>query len=125
MFQITYNYNQDWREDEELTVDIRVSQKIAVSPDQARRTANGFLAGHVAMMVSGGQPTLVVDQTPVWRVPAVLRLPALGDVSPVGAVDIDAQTGALIPPAPDEITRMQELAHALAAHFASATTSAG
>ncbi len=125
MFQITYNYNQDWREDEELTVDIRVSQKIAVSPDQARRTANGFLAGHVAMMVSGGQPTLVVDQTPVWRVPAVLRLPSVGDVSTVGAVDIDAQTGALIPPAPDEITRMQELAHALAAHFASAATSTG
>lgn len=67
MFQITYNYNQDWREDEELTVDIRVSQKIAVSPDQARRTANGFLAGHVAMMASGGQPMLVVDQTSVWR----------------------------------------------------------
>ena len=125
MFQITYNYDQGWREDEELTVDIRVSQKIAVSPNHARRTANGFLAGHVAMMVGGGQPTLVVDQTPVWRVPAVLKLPAVGDVSTVGAVDIDAQTGDLIPPAPNEITRMQELAHALATHFASAATPAG
>jgi hypothetical protein len=125
MFQIAYNYNQDWREDEELIVDIRVNQKIAVSPDQARRTANGFLAGHVVMMVGGGQPTLVVDQTPVWRVPAVLRLPAVGDVSTVGAVDIDAQTGDLVPPSPKEIDRMQELAHALATHFASAATSAG
>jgi len=52
------------------------------------------------MMVSGGQPTLVVDQTPVWWLPAVLRLPAVGDVSTVGAVDIDAQTDALIPLAP-------------------------
>lgn len=125
MFQITYNYDQDWCEDEELTVDIRVSQKIAVSPDLTRRTANGFLAGHVAMMVSGGQPTLVVDQTPVWWLPAVLRLPSVGDVSTVGAVDIDAQTGDLIPPFLNEITRMQELAYALAAHFASAATSAG
>jgi len=35
MFQIAYNYDQDWREDEKLAIDIRVSQKIAVSPDQA------------------------------------------------------------------------------------------
>jgi hypothetical protein len=125
MFQIAYNYHQDWREDESLTVDIQVSQKIAISPDLARRRANGFLAGHVTMMVSAGQPTLIVDQTPVWRVPAVLRLPELGDVSTVGAVDIDAQTGDMILPSFDQITRMQELAHAIAAHFASATTATG
>ena len=39
-----------------IAIDIRVSQKIAVSPNQARRPANGFLAGHLAMMVGGGQP---------------------------------------------------------------------
>ena len=124
MFQIAYNYDQDWREDEVFTVEIRVSKKIAVSPEQARRKANGFLAGHVAMMVAGGRPTLVIDQAPIWRVPAVLRLPALGDVSTIGAVDVDAQTGDIIPPSPDQITRMQELAHALAAHFASSTAPA-
>jgi len=125
MFQIAYNYNQAWREDESLTVDIRVSQKITISPDLARRKANGFLAGHVTMMVSGGPPTLMMDQPPVWRVPAVLKLPALGEVSTIGAVDIDAQTGAILPPSPAQISRMQDLAHALAAHFALSTTLAG
>ena len=125
MFQIAYNYNQDWREDEVVTVDIQVSQKIAISPDLARRRANGFFAGNVTMMVTGGQPMLIVDQNPVWRVPAVLRLPELGDVSTIGSVDIDAQTGDIISPSFDQITRMQELAHAIAAHFASATAVAG
>lgn len=125
MFQIAYNYNQDWHEDEALTVDIHVSQKIAISPDLARRRANGFLTGHVTMMVTGGQPMLIVDQDPVWRVPAVLRLPELGDVSTIGSVDIDAQTGDIISPSFDQITRMQELAHAIAAHFASTTTATG
>lgn len=125
MFQIAYKYNQDWPENEALTGDIQVSQKIAISPNLARRRANGFLTGHVTMMVTGGQPTLIVDQDPVWRVPAVLRLPELGDVSTIGSVDIDAQTGDIISPSFDQITRMQELAHAIAAHFASTTTATG
>ena len=125
MFQIAYDYEQAWREDETLTVDIQFAQEIAISPDIARRKANGFLAGYVTMMVSGGQPTLILAKDPVWRVPAVLTLPNVGEVSTLGTVDVDAQTGQVIPPSAEQINRMQELAHAIAAHFASPTAPAG
>ncbi len=125
MFQIAYDYKQSWRENEFLSVNIRFAQKVAISSDIARRKANGFLAGYVTMMVSGGQPTLILAKNPLWRVPAVLSLPNMGEVSTLGAVDIDAQTGKIIPPSSEQINRMQELAHAIVAHFASSTAPTG
>ncbi len=122
MFQIAYDYQKSWPEDEPLTVEGHFAQEIIISPAVARRRANGFLAGYVTMMVSGGQPTLILSERPVWRVPAILNLPQLGEVSTLGVIDIDAQTGEVISPPAEQISRMQELAHAIAAHFASPTT---
>ncbi len=125
MFQVAYNYDQTWHENETLTVDIQFAQEIAISPDIARRKANGFLAGYVTMMASGGQPTLILAKEPFWRVPAVLTLPNLGEIGALGAVDVDAQSGQVMPPSAEQINRMQELAHAIAAHFALPTAPTG
>lgn len=125
MFQIAYDYQKPWPENEPLRVEGHFDQEITISPTLARRKANGFLAGHVTMMVSAGQPTLILSEQPIWRVPAILNLPQLGEVGTLGAIDIDAQTGKIILPSPKQISRMQELAHAIAAHFASPTTPAG
>jgi len=51
-------------------------------------------------------------------VPANLRLPTVGEVSVLGTIDVDARTGAILVPKTKQITQMQELAHAIAAHFA-------
>ena len=88
----------------------------------ARRIANGFLTGYVTMMVSGGQPTLILQKQPFWRVPAILTLPKVGEVSTLGCIDINAQTGNIIPLSSQQINRMQEIANVIAAYYSSSTT---
>jgi len=119
MFQIAYDYDTVWPEDQPLKIEAHFAQEIAISPTVARRKANGFLAGYIAMMVSAGQPTLILEDALVWRIPAVLRLPTFGEAGILGTVDIDAKSGDLQPLTPEQITRMQGVARALATHFAS------
>ena len=122
MFKVAYDYKKSWPDNGSLRIESHLALDIPVSPTVAQRKVNGFLAGYVTMMVSAGKPMLVLDEHPVWRVPANLRLPTVGQVSVLGSIDVDAQTGAILVPKTKEITQMQELAHAIAAHFASRTT---
>ena len=123
MFQIVYEYDEPWPAQGPFHVEKQlVSQEIAVSPILARRRANGFLAGYVTMMVTAGQPVLILGERPAWRVPATLRLPGLGEVGTLGHVDVDAQSGEIIWPSDKQIAQMQELAHAIAAHFSLSPT---
>ncbi len=96
MFQVAYDYQKPWQGDKPLKVEIQLVQEITVSPTVAQRKANGFLAGYVTMMVSSGEPTLILSERPVWRIPAILKLPDLGEVGTVGTVDVDAQTGEIL-----------------------------
>lgn len=114
MFQVTYNYQKSWPDNGSLRIESHLALELTVSPTAAQRKANGFLAGYVTMMASAGKPMFVLDESPVWRVPANLRLPNLGEVSPLGTIDIDARTGAILTPKTKQITQMQELAHAIA-----------
>jgi len=114
MFQVIYP-------DEQFEIIIE-GQKIAISPDLARRRANGFLAGHLSLMVTAGVPTLLREPRPLWRIPALLTLPEQNMESVVGFLDINAQNGAILIPSEFELQRMQSLIHAIAAHFASNPT---
>jgi hypothetical protein len=125
MFQVVYEYQKPWPKDGPLRVEAQFSGEITVSPAVARRRAAGFLGGHVTMMVLAGEPTLVLGEQPVWRVPACLHLPGLGEVTTVGTVDVDALTGKVIPPSPDQISTMQRRANDIATRFTSPTTPAG
>ena len=125
MFQIACDYDTTWPEDKPLKIEAHFAQEISISPIVAQRKANGFLAGYITMMVSAGQPTLILEDAPLWRVPAVLRLPGLGEVTVLGTVDVDAKSGDLQPLSPQQITRMQDVAHALATHFASSPAPTG
>lgn len=49
----------------------------------------GLIALAPELVISGEQIT--------WRVPIELSLPGLGDLGQVGAVDVDARTGATLP----------------------------
>lgn len=96
---------------------VGTAAEITVSPAVARRHAAGFLAGHVTMMVLAGEPVLVWDEQPVWRVPACLHLPGLSEVSIVGFIEVDARTGEIIPLSPDQIAEMQRRADDIATRF--------
>ena len=125
MFQVAYDYENTWSDDRPQKIEGHFTQDISISPLVAQRKANGYLSGEVTMMVAAGQPTLLLRDQPVWHVPAVLRLPGLGDVSTLGTVEVDAQTGGIIPLSSDQISRMQDLAHAIAAYFASSAARTG
>jgi hypothetical protein len=117
MFQVIYEYKQPWPEEGTLRVEAQFSSEIKVSPTLARRRANGFLGTEVTMMVLAGQPVLVVGDRPIWRIPACLHLPGLGEVATIGSVDVDALTGQVIKPADDQITAIRDRANALAARL--------
>ncbi|MCB0153392.1 MAG: hypothetical protein KDF65_01255 [Anaerolineae bacterium] len=125
MFQIAYDYEETWPEDESFRVEGHFAHQINVSPTVARRKANGFLAGYISMMVSAEQPTLRLSDTPFWQVPAVLTLPGLGETAVVGTIKVDAQSGNIIPLSPPQIKQMQELGYAIATHFASSPAPTG
>ncbi len=124
MFQIAYNYPQAWPQDKPLLIDSHVKYEIPISPNVARRKANGFLAGYVSMMALAGQPTLILSEgePPLWRVPATLRLPKFGEIGLLGMVEVNAQTGQLVALSHEQIVLMQELAHVIVAHFTMSAT---
>ena len=124
MFEILYNYQDPWPENESRQLHVQFNHEIVISPDVARRKANGFLAGHISMMVSAKRPTLILNNVPTWRVTAVLMLPEVGEAGIIGTIDISAQTGEIKLPSTEEIHHMQELAHAIATHFTLPTKSA-
>jgi len=124
MFQMIYDYPQPWPKNQPVHIEGEFRYDISVSPDTARRKANGFLAGHVTMMVSAGQPVLVIRERPVWRMPANLSLPKANEMATIGEIDVDTQTGEVVPPSKNEINQMQKLAHAIAAHLAPTPTPA-
>jgi hypothetical protein len=124
MLRVIYEYQKAWPKDGPLRVEAQFTGEIVVSPTEARRRAAGFLAGHVTMMILAGEPVLVVGDPPVWRVPACLHLPGLGEVSTVGSIDVDALTGKVVPLSLEQIAAMQRRADDLAICFASSTASA-
>jgi hypothetical protein len=62
-----------------------------VSPTTARRKANGYLGNHLGNLL-GREPTLVVGERVVWRVPVELAYLGAPPVRFVGTIDIDANT---------------------------------
>ncbi len=124
MFQIAYTYPNPWPASGPLQIESAdTTLEVNISPEMARRIANGFIGGYITLMAQAGQPMLLLENPPVWQVPIHLHLPKLGNVGIIGMVYVDALAGTIVPLAEAEITQMQDLAHALATHFTSKTTS--
>jgi len=124
MVRVIYEYPEAWPESGPLVVEAQLAGEIRVSPTTARRRAAAFLAAQVKMMVLAGEPMLIWGKPPIWRVPACLHLPGLGEVSTVGSVDVDALTGQILPLAPNQIMIMQRRADDIATRFTLPTASA-
>lgn len=126
MLQILYEYPMEWIGDGprtlKATVDLEAT--LSVSPDSARRRANGYLGRHVAMSIQADDPVLVWGKRLVWRMQMHLSLRGLGRVATVGTVDVDAQTRDVIPLSASEIINLQERANAIALRFTPAAEAA-
>ena len=124
MVQVILPY-QELPSDKPLHIKANVDVEIGVSPIVARRRANGYLSKEVAMMIVAGEPTLLLQSRPVWRIPALLHLSGLGDVANVGSVDVDAATSEVSALTEHQILEMQNRANAIAQRLTSSTTAGG
>ncbi len=95
---------------------IQVSGHIHYSAEAARRAVGRFVAGEIAYLLRSGEPSLVMTERIVWRVPVDLTLPSHGVVGTVGQIDVDVETGEL-DVTPEMIRRIQENAEQKAAYY--------
>lgn len=126
MFQIIYEHEQSWPETGTLRIKAPpIDGEITVSPDAARRRANGYLARYVALAMEAGEPILIWGDHPVWRMLVYLCLPGYGQVANLGEIEVDATTRQVISLPQATITEMQERADAIASRLTPATEPAG
>lgn len=73
---------------------------------EAQRTANSYLLTTVASGVETASPILIPDDLPIWRMRAQLcqRERTVG----VGAIDVDARTGQVVPLTAAQIEDMRD-----------------
>jgi hypothetical protein len=124
MVRIVYQHVENWPDEGPLRVDATFRGEIPVSPIQARRRANGYLAKEVALFVVAGDPMLVLGEQPHWQIPAVLRLRGYGNLAEVGVVEVDALTGQIKALSDTEITTIREHAHEIASRLSAPTAAA-
>ncbi|MEZ4860170.1 MAG: hypothetical protein R3C14_02630 [Caldilineaceae bacterium] len=123
MFQIIYEETVNWPENGSFIIKTPpLEGEIPVSPDSARRRANGYLARYVGLAMEAGDPALVWGQRPVWRMPIYLTLHGWGQVAKLGEIDVSALTREVFPLSHLQITEIQDRADAIAARLTSATS---
>lgn len=123
MVQIIREAQIDWPVEGPLElVAPAIKVNVTVSPSVARRRANGYLGSEVAMTLLAHNPRLVVGACLCWRFDVNLCLPDVGVIATLGTVDVDAESGAVLPLSPSQIDEILRRAHALATRIASPTT---
>jgi hypothetical protein len=126
MFQVVHECHALWSAEGVLTIKTPALEgTIQVSPDSARRRANGYLARYVALAMEAGEPMLAWGERPRWRMPVYLHLRGFGQVAKLGEIEVDAMTREVIPLSKDQITEMQDRADAIASRLTLATGTAG
>lgn len=95
------------------------AMKIQVSPDSARRRANGYLARYVGLAMEAGEPALLWGPKLVWRMPVYLTLSGWGQVAKLGEIDVDAPTREVLSFSHTQIKEMQDRADAIATRLTS------
>ena len=125
MFQVVYEHPGSWPADGPLVVDIpRVQVEVPVSPDAARRRANGYLVTYVSMTLHATDPMLILGERPHWRLSLEMRLRHWGPVATLGTLEVDAQTGAVLSFTDEQIRALQDRANAIVTRLTAAATPA-
>lgn len=119
MFQIAYEYPEQWPESGPLKIEAQLRGEIQISPEAARREANHYITLYIGVLLGADDPMLVWGKSPVWRFACYLHMPNLGRIAPVGTVDVDASSGKIVPLSNNIIQQMQSQASDLADRFSS------
>lgn len=119
--EIVYEVTERWPTSGPMQVTVPSIQiDIPVSPETARRRANGYLAMYVALLLGTSDPRLLMGEPLTWKLSVNLHLPRIGYVGQIGTIQINALTGSVIPLSATDIQLYQERAHDLIGHLASA-----
>lgn len=78
------------------TFEIRQTVTVNVSAQAAQRAVNRWLLMNISTQMGAEEPSLVVNQQTVWRVPVRFTTPHVGKVGTVGYIDVDVLTGELL-----------------------------
>lgn len=100
----------------QVDINIQRSFEIKITAEEARRKVNRWLIEFVSIQMGADEPTLVLAERAVWRVPAHISFPQVGHAGIVGTVEVDVETGEMNDPE-DKIVEMkrrgQEIARRL------------
>jgi hypothetical protein len=107
--------------DAEVKIEFSVTAKIHITKLTAQRKVSRLLLDRVANLLYGEQPSLVVGERMLWRVPVWISLPTTGPLGQVGSLDVDTQSGEILF-TPELLAEIKERANALAKR---ATSQAG
>ncbi len=80
----------------EIKVELSVTSTINFTAHVARRRVTKLMLDRVGNLLYGEEPSLVVKDRILWRVPIWLSLPTTGPLGQVGALDVDVQTGQIL-----------------------------
>ncbi len=79
-----------------LDFELKVTANIQIVADKARRLVSVFVGHHIADLLHGESPDLVMREEGVyWRVPVVLSSRSMGRIGLVGTIDVNVETGDL------------------------------
>lgn len=80
-----------------ISLHLHLVATLNITAAQACRLANKHIISELGTGLIGREPELMIAGEQIkWRVPVVLSLPTLGNLGEVGAIEIDAQSGALL-----------------------------
>ena len=99
-----------------VDLSLQRSFEINITAQQARHQVRTWLRDEVSMLIDADPPTLVVGETVVWRIPAVLSSPGVGRVGVVGVIEVDVMTG-VMDTSPGQKTAIERQAEALISHL--------
>lgn len=90
-----------------------VDQQGYVLAEYARRKANSYLGREVSLFYSVTNGVFIPLVRPIWQFMIQVQLPRLGTLGMMGAIDVDAQTGEVMPLTRKQIKQIRERADAL------------
>jgi len=83
-------------EPQRLSIVIEIDADVCVSAIEAQREVTVWLLDNVGHLAMADVPRLVIGHRTVWRVPVMLSSPTRSPIGPVGYMEVDAYTGAVL-----------------------------
>jgi hypothetical protein len=91
-----------------LHLNVTIDANIVVSAEEAQKVVSRRMFADVSYLAWAEQPSLVVGNQTVWRVPVYIGLVGVGRIGPIAIVDVHVETGEMQEITPQFIAEMKE-----------------